>query len=145
MSIMATYLFKTEPGDYSWDDLVRDKRTDWTGVSNAAAQKHMRAVRKGDEVLFYHTGSDKRVVGLAKVVKGAYPDPDRPGTTAAGETKFVLVDIAPVRAASTDGATLAAIKADERFADFALVRQSRLSAMPVPPALDKAIRTLAGL
>ncbi|MDQ7013346.1 MAG: EVE domain-containing protein [Planctomycetota bacterium] len=142
---MTTYLFKTEPGDYSWDDLVRDKRTDWTGVSNAAAQKHMRAVRKGDEVLFYHTGSDKRIVGLAKVVKGAYPDPDRPGTTAAGDTKFVLVDIAPVRAASTDGATLAAIKADERFADFALVRQSRLSAMPVPPTLDKAIRKLAGL
>ncbi len=142
---MTTYLFKTEPGDYSWDDLVRDKRTDWTGVSNAAAQKHMRAVRNGDEVLFYHTGSDKRIVGLAKVVKGAHPDPDRPGTTAAGDTKFVLVDIAPVRAASTDGATLAAIKADERFADFALVRQSRLSAMPVPPNLDKAIRKLAGL
>ncbi len=142
---MTTYLFKTEPGDYSWDDLVRDKRTDWTGVSNPAAQKHMRAVRKGDEVLFYHTGSDKRIVGLAKVVRGAYPDPDRPGTTAAGETKFVLVDIAPVRAARTDGATLAAIKADKRFADFALVRQSRLSAMPVPPKLDKAIRKLAGL
>lgn len=142
---MTTYLLKTEPGDYAWDDLVREKRTAWTGVANAAAQRHMRAIEKGDEVLLYHTGSEKRIVGLATVVRGAYPDPDNPGQTAAGETKFVLVDIAPRRAAKTAGATLAAIKADKRFADFALVRESRLSAMPVPTALDKALRDLAGL
>lgn len=142
---MTTYLLKTEPGDYSWDDLVREKRTAWTGVANAAAQMHMRAIKKGDEVLLYHTGSEKCIVGLAKVVRGAYPDPDNPGETAAGETKFVLVDIAPLRAARTADATLAAIKADRRFADFALVRESRLSAMPVPDALDKALRDLAGL
>ena len=142
---MTTFLFKTEPGDYSWDDLVRDKRTAWTGVSNPAAQKHMRAARQGDEVLFYHTGNDKRIAGLARIVKGAYPDPDRPGQTAAGDTKFVLVDIAPVTDATTDDATLAAIKADARFAEFALVKQSRLSAMTVPPKLDKALRKLAGI
>lgn len=142
---MTTFLFKTEPGDYSWDDMLRDKRTAWTGVSNPASQMHMRTARQGDEVLFYHTGSDKRIVGLAKVVKGAYPDPERPGMTAAGHTKFVLVDIAPVADATTGDATLAAIKADERFAEFALVKQSRLSAMAVPPKLDRALRKLAGL
>lgn len=142
---MTTFLFKTEPGDYSWDDMLRDKRTAWTGVSNPAAQMHMRTARQGDQVLFYHTGNDKRIVGLAKVVKGAYPDPERPGMTAAGHTKFVLVDISPVADATTDDATLAAIKADERFADFALVKQSRLSAMAVPPKLDRALRKLAGL
>ncbi len=142
---MTTYLPKTEPGDYAWDDLVREKRTAWTGVANAAAQMHMRAIQKGDEVLLYHTGSEKRIVGLAEVVRGAYPDPDNTGQTAAGETKFVLVDIAPLRAAKTAGATLAAIKADKRFADFALVRESRLSAMPVPAEIDAALRTLAGI
>jgi predicted RNA-binding protein with PUA-like domain len=142
---MATFLLKTEPSDYSWGDLARDKRTHWDGVTNAAAQKHMRSIKKGDEVFFYHTGNDKRIVGLAKVVKGAYPDPTKPGTTAAGDTKFVLVDIAPVRASATDAATLAAIKADERFSEFVLVRQGRLSAMPVPTSIDKLLRKLAGL
>lgn len=142
---MTTYLFKTEPGDYSWDDMLRDKRTAWTGVSNPAAQMHMRTARNGDEVLFYHTGKDKRIVGLAKVVKSSYADPERPGQTAAGHTKYVLVDIAPVKTATKDDATLAAIKADERFADFALVKQSRLSVMTVPPKIDKALRKLAGL
>lgn len=142
---MTTYLLKTEPGDYSWDDLVRDKRTAWTGVTNPAAQMHMRSIKAGDEILLYHTGSDKRIVGLARAVKGAYPDPGNPGKTAAGDPKFVLVDIAPVQAAVRVGATLAAIKSDERFADFALVKQSRLSAMPVPGTIDKPLRSLAGL
>jgi predicted RNA-binding protein with PUA-like domain len=142
---MATFLLKTEPGEYSWGDLVRDKRTAWTGVTNAAAQLHMRSMKKGDEVLVYHTGAEKRIVGLARVVKGAYPDPQNPGVTAAGDPRFVLVEITPVEPAGSEDATLAAIKTDERFADFALVRQSRLSAMPVPAALDKALRELAGL
>ncbi|MBK7405547.1 MAG: EVE domain-containing protein [Phycisphaerales bacterium] len=142
---MPTFLLKTEPSDYAWEDLVNDKRSAWTGVTNAAAQKHMREISKGDEILLYHTGDQKRIVGLARVLRGAYPDPERPGLTAEGHPKFVLIDIAPARPAGTQAATLAAIKADKRFADFALVRQSRLSVMPVPPPLDKALRTIAGL
>lgn len=142
---MATFLIKTEPGDYSYDDLVRDGRTSWTGVANTAAQMHMRTIRTGDECLVYHTGNEKRIVGLARVVRGAYADPAHPGTTARGEPRRVLFDIEPVKPATSDAATLAAIKADARFADFALVRQGRLSVMPVPPRLDRALRTLAGL
>ncbi|MEN0019513.1 MAG: EVE domain-containing protein [Planctomycetota bacterium] len=142
---MATYLLKTEPDDYSYDDLVRDKREPWDGVKNAAAQKCMRSIKKGDEALIYHTGNERRIVGLAKVVRGAYPDPDNPGETAAGEPKFVLIDIAPAKAASKDEATLANIKADDAFADFALARQSRLSVMAVPAGLDRKLRKLAGL
>jgi len=142
---MATFLIKSEPNDYPYARLVRDKKTAWTGVTSPAAQKHMRSIRKGDECLFYHTGSERRIVGLAKVIKGAYPDPDKPGTTAAGETKFVLFDLAPVRAATGDSATLAAIKADGRFADLALVREGRLGVMPVPAELDKILRDMAGL
>ncbi|MCC7389760.1 MAG: EVE domain-containing protein [Phycisphaerales bacterium] len=142
---MATFLLKTEPGEYSWDDLVRDKRTAWTGVTNAAAQLAMRSMKKGDEVLLYHTGAEKRIVGLARVVKGAYPDPENPGVTAAGDPKFVLVEIAPVKPAPSQNATLAAIKADPRFAAFALVKQSRLSAMPVPVEIDTPLRALTGI
>lgn len=142
---MATFLFKTEPSVYAWEDLLREKRTAWSGVSSPAAQKHMRAVRKGDNVLLYHTGNQKRIVGLARVARGAYPDPDKPGETAEGQPRFVLVEISPVRPAPSDDATLAAIKSDSRFADFALVRESRLSVMPVPAALDAVLRKLAGL
>lgn len=142
---MPTYLIKTEPDDYAYQDLVRDKRTAWTGVANAAAQKHMRSIRKGDECLVYHTGNEKRIVGLARAVRGAYPDPNKPGTTGSGDVKFVLFDLAPVRAAASTDATLSNIKKDPRFADFALVRQSRLGVMPVPPELDTALRDLAGL
>lgn len=141
---MATYLLKTEPDEFSYDDLASKSREPWDGVTNAAAQKHMRQIRKGDEALIYHTGKERRIAGLAKVVKGAYPDPDKPGTTAAGETKFVLFDVAPIRPAESD-CTLADIKADKRFAEFDLVRQSRLSVMLVPESLDGALRKMAGL
>lgn len=142
---MTTWLIKTEPDDYSYDDLVRDKQTAWTGVANAAAQKHMRSIAKGDEVLVYHTGNEKRIAGLGRVVKGAYEDPAHAGErTAAGEMKFVLFDCAPKKRASK-AVTLADIKADARFADFALVKQSRLSVMPVPADLDAVLRGLAGL
>ncbi len=141
---MAVYLLKTEPGDYSYDDLVRDRKTHWDGVANPAAQMAMRGMQKGDEAFIYHTGNEKRIAGLAKVVEGAYPDPEHPGLTAKGDPKRVLVDLAPVKAAAGD-ATLSAIKADECFADFALVKQSRLSAMEVPPKLAAALKKMAGL
>lgn len=141
---MAIYLLKTEPDDYAFADLVRDTRTEWDGVANPAAQKAMRAMKKGDEAFIYHTGKEKRIAGLAKVAKGAYPDPDHPGLTANGDPKRVLVDVTPISAAGDD-ATLAAIKADARFADFALVKQSRLSAMEVPGPLATALKKMAGL
>lgn len=141
---MTTFLCKTEPDDYSYADLARDKRTEWDGVSNPAAQKHMRSIAKGDEILIYHTGKEKRIAGLAKVIRAAYPDPAHPGTTAAGDPKRVLFDLSPVAEATAE-CTLAMIRADERFDDFDLVRQARLSVMPVPAKLDKILRKLAGL
>lgn len=141
---MATWLIKSEPDVYSYDDLVRDARTDWSGVTNPAAQKHMRAIAKGDEILFYHTGSEKRIAGLAKVVKAAYPDPAKPFTLASGEPKFVLFDLAPAKKATKD-CTLSDIKADKKFEGYALIREPRLSVMPVPPKLDTTLRKMAGL
>lgn len=141
---MATFLLKTEPGTYSYDDLVRDKRTHWDGVRNPTALMHMRTVKKGDEVFIYHTGSERRIAGLAQVVSDVYEDPDNPGLTAKGELKGPLFDIKPLKAAG-EQLTLADIKSDDRFKDFDLVRLSRLSAMPVPPKLDKILRKMAGL
>ncbi len=140
---MATWLLKTEPDCYSWAGLVADGRTHWDGVSSPAGQLHLRAVREGDEAFIYHTGNEKAIVGLARVVRGAYADPDQPGTTAAGHPKGVLIDVSPVKAAPTP-VTLGAIKSDRRFAGFALVTNSRLGVMPVPEALDRAIRKMAG-
>lgn len=142
---MTTWLLKTEPEAYSYADLVRDKRTHWDGVTNAAAQKHMRDIAKGDEAFIYHTGDERAVVGLARVVRGAYEDPEHAGErTAAGDPKFVRFDIAPKKEASSP-VTLSEIKGDKRFGDFALVRQARLSVMPVPEDLDAILRSLAGL
>jgi len=142
---MATWLLKTEPDDYSYDDLARERRTEWDGVANAAAQKHMRGVKKGDEAFIYHTGKERAIAGLAKVVRGAYEDPAHEGErTAAGDVKFTLFDVAPNKAAPNP-VTLADIKADPAFEDFDLVRQSRLSVMPVPPKLDAKLRKMAGL
>lgn len=141
---MATFLLKTEPSTYGYADLVREGRTAWEGVRNPVAQRHLRAVRQGDDLLIYHTGDEKRIAGLARCVRGAYADPVHPGeTTADGEMKWALIDLEPVRAAG-EGATLRAIKADPRFAEFALVRQPRLSVMPVPATLAKALRSMAG-
>jgi predicted RNA-binding protein with PUA-like domain len=118
------WLFKEEPSHYSYDDLVRDGRTSWTGVRNALAQKHLRAVSKGDRIFFYHTGDEKAVVGIAKAAAGAYPDPD----DKAG--KLYAVDVVPVRKLKHP-VTLAAVKADTAFAAFPLTRMPRLSVMPV--------------
>ncbi len=141
---MATWLIKSEPTVYSYDDLVREKRTDWSGVTSPAAQMHMRSIAKGDDILFYHTGNQKRIAGLARIAKGAYPDPKKPQTLASGEPKFVLFDLTPVRAATKE-CTLASVKADARFEGFALIREARLSVMPVPAKLDKILRQMAGL
>ena len=118
------WLFKEEPTHYSYDDLVRDGKTSWTGVKNPVAQKHLRSVKKGDRIFFYHTGDVKAVVGVAKAIADAYPDPsDLSG-------KFYAVDVAPVRKLKQP-VTLAAVKADKFFASFALTRVPRLSVMPV--------------
>jgi predicted RNA-binding protein with PUA-like domain len=118
------WLFKEEPSHYSYDDLVRDGRTSWTGVRNPLAQKHLRAVSKGDRIFFYHTGDEKAVVGIAKAAAAAYPDPaDEAG-------KLYAVDVLPVRKLKHP-VTLAAVKADTAFASFPLTRMPRLSVMPV--------------
>lgn len=141
---MPTYLCKSEPDDYAYDDLVRDKQTIWDGVANPSACIHIRNIKKGDDILIYHTGNHKAVMGLAKAVSDPYPDPERPDLTAKGDVKFPVFDIKPVKAA-TSPATLKDIKADKRFADFPLVTMGRLSVMPVPKALDTALRKLSGL
>lgn len=141
---MATFLLKTEPSEYSFDDLTREKRAVWSGVSNNAALAHLRTMRKGDEAFIYHSGDEKAIVGLAQVIKAAYQDPEQPGLNAKGEPKFAVVDLKPLRKARA-AVTLAAIKADKRFAAFPLVTQSRLSVMPVPGEIDAALRALAGL
>jgi predicted RNA-binding protein with PUA-like domain len=121
---MAYWLFKEEPDHYSLDDLFRDKRTVWAGVENNLALKHLRSVHKGDRVLYYHTGKEKAVVGVMEVVKDPYPDPEH------DDDRFVVVDVKPVRRLDRP-VSLAEIKSNAKFADFALVRISRLSVMPV--------------
>lgn len=133
---MAYWLLKTEPGDYSHADLVRDKRTIWTGVSNPVALKNIGAMRKGDLAFIYHTGAEKQIVGLAEIVGDPYPDPKLK------DPKRVVVDI-KAGPALKNSVTLAQIKADARFKDFALVRISRLSVMEVPDALWSAILKMA--
>ena len=129
---MAYWLVKSEPGTYSFDQLVKDKRTHWDGVRNFTAAANLRAMKKGDKCLFYHSGEGKEIVGIAEVLGAAVPDPkDKTG-------KFVMVDIGPVKPLKKP-VTLAAIKADPKFKDFKLVRQSRLSVVPVEDSHWKAL------
>ena len=121
------WLFKEEPTHYGFDALVKDKKTVWSGVKNPLAQKHLRAVRKGDRIFYYHTGDEKAVVGIAKALGDAYPDPE--DTTG----KHSVVDVAPVKKLPR-AVALAEVKADPSFKDFPLVRISRLSVMPVSDA-----------
>jgi predicted RNA-binding protein with PUA-like domain len=124
---MAQWLVKEEPDHYGYEQLERDGRTVWAGVRNPLAQKHLRGIRKGDRILYYHTGKEKAVVAVAKAGNDAYPDPkDATG-------KLFVVDVLPGKRLTTP-VTLAAIKADPAFASFALVRMSRLSVMPVSDA-----------
>ena len=131
------WLMKEEPSNYSYDDLARDGRTSWTGVRNPLAQKHLRSIRDGDRIFFYHTGNEKAVVGIARASGAAYPDPaDKTG-------KLYAVDVEPVKKLAS-AVTLAAIKADKAFATFLLVRMSRLSVMPVTDVEWKRIESMAG-
>jgi predicted RNA-binding protein with PUA-like domain len=131
------WLFKEEPSHYSYDDFVRDGKTSWTGVRNPLAQKHLRSVKKGDRVFYYHTGAEKSVVAIAKAAGDAHVDPkDNTG-------KLATVDIVPVRKLARP-VTLAEIKAKAFFKDFPLVRISRLSVMPVSDPEWAEIEKLAG-
>lgn len=121
------WLVKEEPGNYSYDQFVRDGKTVWAGVKNPLAQKHLRSIRKGDRVFYYHSGKEKAVVGIAKATRDAYPDP----ANTAG--KMFVVDLAPEKKLAQP-VTLASIKSDKAFAEFPLVRISRLSVMPVTSA-----------
>lgn len=133
---MAKWLFKTEPGDYSWDELVADKRTAWDGVRNYQAAINMRTMRKGDLAFFYRSLKSPAVIGTMRVVAEAYPDPaDEKG-------KFVLVDVEPVDKLANE-VSLKAIKAEPRLGEIALVRQSRLSVMPVTDEQWDVIMELA--
>ena len=130
------WLFKTEPSTYSWADLERDRRTVWDGVKNALALKHLAAVATGDEVLVYHTGDEKAAVGIAKVVRGAYPDPKQK------DARLVVVDLEPVKALARPVA-LAAMRANRKLAGFDLLRLPRLSVMPVSAEQWAAIMEMA--
>ncbi len=134
---MAYWLVKADPSDYGWEHLVRDRGTRWDGVANNLALKHIRAVRKGDEVLVYHSGSQKAVVGVARVTRAPYADPER------DDERLVVFDLAAKRALPQP-VTLAQIKAQAAFRDFPLVRMPRLSVMPVPATLWKRILEMAG-
>jgi len=118
------WLFKEEPTHYNFDELLKDKKTVWSGVKNPLAQKHLRSVKRGDRIFYYHTGDEKAVVGIAKAAGDAYADPnDKTG-------KASVVDVEPVKKLPQP-VTLAASKADAAFKTFPLVRISRLSVMPV--------------
>jgi predicted RNA-binding protein with PUA-like domain len=118
------WLVKQEPSDYSWDDFVKDAGTSWTGVRNFAARNNLRRMAKGDQALFYHSGEDKAVVGIAKVARAAYRD------TSAKEGDWSAVDLVPIKGLARP-VTLAEIKAKPLLKNIALVRQSRLSVMPL--------------
>ncbi len=118
------WMVKQEPETYSWDDFVRDEQTDWTGVRNYQARNNLRAMKAGDRVLFYHSGKEKAVVGVAEVVKTAYPDPT------AKDPQWVAVDLKPVKALAKP-IPLPAIRYDKRLSGLPLIRQSQLSVMPL--------------
>jgi predicted RNA-binding protein with PUA-like domain len=135
---MAYWLLKSEPNKYSWDKLVAEKRTHWDGVRNFQAAANLRAMKKGDRAFFYHSNEGLEIVGICEIVKPAYPDPsDETG-------KFAMVDVAPV-APVPRPVTLQAIKADPRLKDFALVRQSRLSVVPVSDDEWKLLCEMGGV
>ncbi len=121
---MNYWLLKSEPSAYSWEQLVRDGRTHWNGVRNHQAAINLKAMKKGDHAFFYHSNEGKEIVGIVEITREAYPDP----SDDAG--RFVMVDVKPLKPVKAP-VTLAAIKAEPKLADFKLVRQGRLSVVPV--------------
>ncbi|HQW43531.1 MAG: EVE domain-containing protein [Chitinophagaceae bacterium] len=134
---MAYWLAKSEPSTYSWDAFVKEKETCWSGVRNYAARLHLRAMKKGDEVFFYHSNEGTDIVGIAKVSKEAYQDP----TTS--DDRWVAVDLKPVKKLKNP-VTLAQIKAEKKLTNMALVRLGRLSVQPVTDEEWKIVMALAG-
>lgn len=134
---MAFWLVKTEPNEYSYDDLERAGRDMWDGVRNASAQNHLRSMRPSDPVFIYHTGRERAIVGVGQVVSEPYPDP----TDESG--KYVAVDIA-AQGRLRRPISLAEVKQLPEFAEWELVRQGRLSVMPVPPPLWARLIELSG-
>ena len=134
---MAYWLVKSEPSAYSWQQLEKDKQTDWTGVRNYAARNHLKAMKKGDEIFFYHSNEGLEIVGIAKIAKEAYQDP----TTE--ETAWVCVDLKPYKKLKKS-VSLDAIKKEKRLKDMALVRIGRLSVQPVTEKEYETILELAG-
>jgi predicted RNA-binding protein with PUA-like domain len=136
--VPAQWILKTEPSTYSFADLRQEVTARWDGITNAQALIHLRAMAKGDLVLFYHSGAEKALVGRGTIVRAAYPDPG------AGDPKLVAVD---VRAGEPlpQRVKLAEIKADPAFRELGLVRNSRLSVVPVPPELFARLLALAGV
>lgn len=135
---MKHWLVKQEPDSYPWEQFVRDKGTAWTGVRNFQARNNLRAMKKGDEVFYYHSVTGKSVVGVARVAREAYAD------ASAKEGDWSCVDLVPVRACRTP-VTLEQIKSEASLKDIALLRQSRLSVMPLTAAEAKTLRKLGGL
>jgi predicted RNA-binding protein with PUA-like domain len=135
---MKHWMVKQEPEAYAWEQFVKDKGTAWTGVRNFQARNNLRAMTKGDEVFYYHSVTGKSVVGVARVAREAYPD------ATAKEGDWSCVDLVPVRACRSP-VTLEQIKATPALRDLALLRQSRLSVMPLTAAEAKILRQLGGL
>jgi predicted RNA-binding protein with PUA-like domain len=133
---MSQWLVKEEPEHYSYDQLERDRKTVWAGVRNPLAQKHLRGIRRGDRIFYYHTGKEKAVIAVAKAASDAYPDPGDP------DGKLHVVDVVPDKKLRRP-VTLAEIKADAAFATFALVRMARLSVMPVTDDEWSRIETIS--
>ncbi|MEO9144602.1 MAG: EVE domain-containing protein [Ginsengibacter sp.] len=134
---MNYWLVKSEPYKYSWQQFLKDKKTFWDGVRNYAARNNLRAMKKGDEVLFYHSNEGMEIVGIAMVVKESYQDP----TTE--DEKWVVVDLSPVKALKKP-VTLAQVKAEPKFANMELVKNSRLSVQKVTPDEWELIMRMSG-
>jgi predicted RNA-binding protein with PUA-like domain len=133
---MAYWLLKTEPESYSWDDLIRDKKTVWDGITNALALKNLRTAKKGDLALIYHTGDERTAIGVAEIVSNPYPDPK------GKDDRMTVVDLKP-KQKLLHGVTISEIKADPAFAGWIFIRNGRLSVVPVPDQMWKRIEQLA--
>ncbi len=135
---MAHWLVKSEPGSYSWEQMRKDGRTFWNGVRNPQASNNLKAMKTGDRAFFYHSGDERAIVGIVEIVKEYYPDP----SDASG--RFGMVDVKAAASLKTP-VTLAQVKADPEMKDLLLVRNSRLSVMPIPSAAWKTICRMGGV